>query len=200
MHTIWEPPDDARDLEIARNIRKIYNIYPVRYAPPKWILDINLSEHYMKTARVYYDFDPENIETLEEVHENVFLREPVNIGLNKMYNKSLLKKEFGYSKSSYSEDSSNIAIYAACKIRYEQAIECDEVKNKSEHECYVQLSTGDIKIDTSMSYAFGVMNIVLSVLIFISGSIVYYRGLTASADHRRRESERTNRVIGMVRV
>lgn len=85
------------------DVEKIYDIYYDTYKPPKWIKTVNL-EKYKKTTIVYYDSE-------KDVKELVKYREPVNICMNRLYDMNKMKKYFGYSKSKYNTESSNIAIY-----------------------------------------------------------------------------------------
>ena len=93
------------------NATKIIKIYNKGYEPPEWILDSQVIEPYLESARVYYDGE------LNDAKELATKREPVNIAMNRLYNQDQLQAMFGYKIGVYKEGSQNIAIYTHTPLR-----------------------------------------------------------------------------------
>lgn len=87
-------------------LEQLWQVYSKGFAPPNWILDLDLEDE-MKETICYYDFK-DNLEIVKSVEK---FREPVNIGMSRMYSKSKLNALFGYETSVYNPTSPNIAVY-----------------------------------------------------------------------------------------
>jgi hypothetical protein len=94
------------------NAQKIFSVYNNGYAPPNWILtDWETLLPYLDSARIYYDGD---INDAKKLAKN---REPVNLGMSRLYNQIKLNELFGYQIGEYTEGSQNIAIYTHTPVR-----------------------------------------------------------------------------------
>lgn len=98
---------------------KIQKCYISGYEPPEWSCqnpDINL----MKQCRVFYDKDSSLVDVMKLVKE----REPVNIAMDRFYNKDKLQEYFGYKIGYYHNCSPekttlvppNIVVYTPCRV------------------------------------------------------------------------------------
>jgi hypothetical protein len=97
------------NLENAQNIFSVYN---TGYAPPNWILtEWKTLLPYLDSARIYHDG---NINDAKNLAKN---REPVNLGMRRLYNQGKLNELFGYQIGEYKEGSQNIAIYTHTPVR-----------------------------------------------------------------------------------
>lgn len=100
-------------------LKQLWQVYQRGFAPPAWILDMNLEDE-MKETICYYDFK-DNLEIVKSVEK---FREPVNIGMSRMYSKQKLNALFGYETSVYNPTSPNIAVYC-----YTPCIVGDKTRN-----------------------------------------------------------------------
>lgn len=85
----------------------LFDIYDPGFQPPFWIKFYPFTDEIMKKSICYYDFN-DNLSIVKEIEKR---REPVNIAMNRFYNKQMMKKYFGYSISNYNSSSPNIAVY-----------------------------------------------------------------------------------------
>jgi len=99
------------------NAKRIITIYDNGYEPPEWILNSQVIEPYLESARVYYDGE------LHDAKELATKREPVNIAMERHYNKDQLQTMFGYKTGVYKEGSQNIAIYTYTPLRTVKGID-----------------------------------------------------------------------------
>jgi hypothetical protein len=78
--------------------RKIHSIYFQGTAFPTWVLDSEKWQaHDFESVKVFYDSN----EKEDDVKLLMMEREPCNIGMKRLYNKTTLKNEFGYEEGAY---------------------------------------------------------------------------------------------------
>lgn len=99
---IWSYPNSAW---------KLSTTYIPGYRFPDWTID-SFSDELAQKSKVYYDKET----NLSDVKELVLKREPVNIGMSRLYNGDKLEEYFGYSKGVYDKLYNkgippNVAIY-----------------------------------------------------------------------------------------
>ena len=102
----------SKRVQSAQQLREVYE---ARFAFPGWTVDDleeGRLERFAQTVTVYY---PKGAK-LQEVHQLVRQREPVNIAMERRYDEEKLQKYFGYKRGAYGQSSSerllpNIAIY-----------------------------------------------------------------------------------------
>jgi hypothetical protein len=111
------------DIKKAKQLRQIY--YD-KYKPPP-VFDMSLQCH---ETEVYYDKGAD----LEDIITLATEREPVNIAMERYYDKSKLQKQFGWSEGFYGTlmlkygIAPNIAIYAKTPVfngKYKRIVDCD---------------------------------------------------------------------------
>jgi len=107
--------------KIYKIAKKLYSIYDKNYAPPVWAIKFTQSEKYIDYAKKVkcYTMD----KRIELVKKILLERQPVNIGMNALYNVDLMVKTFGFgAKSGYSLTSTptrlapNIAVYCQTPV------------------------------------------------------------------------------------
>ena len=108
--------------QLKKTAKQLASVYHERYAPPSWAIDFVGSLLYMKLAHqvICYTMD-----TRTELVRKVLLeRQPVNIGMELLYDIELMVKTFGFggSKSGYSLACTqaalapNIAVYCQTPV------------------------------------------------------------------------------------
>ena len=117
---------DFNECDVIKKLKKtakqLASVYPERYAQPSWTIDLVGSPLYMKLAHnvVCYTMD-----TRTELVKKVLLeRQPVNIGMELLYNVDLMVKTFGFGggKSGYTLACThtalapNIAVYCQTPV------------------------------------------------------------------------------------
>ena len=109
-------PSDKTAFENAKKIRQIYK---TNYEFPEWVIDEDKWKDFkFNETKVYYNKD----DNLENVRLMVKQREPVNIEMQRVYNKDELKKHFSYSIGAYSNSTKdklmpNIAVYCHATVK-----------------------------------------------------------------------------------
>lgn len=113
--------EHERVLMTTRSVaQSLYLTYFNGFGPPQWVLmpDVYCNLPFRKTV-VYYDDE----DSLENVKVLTRMREPVNIGMKRNYNKQDMQRFFGWSKGAYGFLSTpeqlapNIAIYNYTPIK-----------------------------------------------------------------------------------
>lgn len=112
-------PSDSRWADCAKAAQDMRAIYDDGFQFPQWSCELlasgSLAQHACKTV-VYY------VDDLARVKQMVRQREPVNIGMQRCYDKKALKKHFGYSHGAYNLSTTkrlmpNIAIFCRTPCR-----------------------------------------------------------------------------------
>ncbi len=102
-------------------IKELRKIYKPDYEFPEWVTNINYDEYvkYAKSVVVYYNEYDNDSTTLKNVKLLVEKREPVNITMNRGYDKDKLNKLYGYENGVYDDfdDSINIAMFIKTPIK-----------------------------------------------------------------------------------
>tara|TARA_Y100000389_G_scaffold203644_1_gene252851 strand:- start:1150 stop:2781 length:1632 start_codon:yes stop_codon:yes gene_type:complete len=122
------PPNILSDSQPLENYAKIVDVYYPKFKPPEWVLEKrkNLLQYYGKHSIVLYTGG-----SLEDVRRLATEREPVNIAMERHYDKEKLYNYFGYNTGAYDELSNNgttqppqIAVACVTPVRYK-----DEERN-----------------------------------------------------------------------
>jgi hypothetical protein len=123
---------------IKQNIKTVFPIYAKFCQPPDWILDMSIEElqTYMKTTTVYINSDY-NDPNSPEIKELIHYREPVNIGMKRLYDIVVMKEQFGYSVSNYNETSPNIAVYTKTPVKLLKVYPSHPNEYEFEGDCHI---------------------------------------------------------------
>jgi hypothetical protein len=115
------PDIETSKEERARLVALIVPIYQNGYEPPQWVGQNYIEEfgRYASKARLFVDSDAD----LQLARSVACEREPVNIGAHRHYNRSELRKHFGYETSLYERHydntgtlAPNIGVLTVCKV------------------------------------------------------------------------------------
>jgi hypothetical protein len=100
------------------NAKKIHSIYFPGVAFPRWTIDAyHWETHAFDSVKVYYHSE----DSIDDVKLLMTQREPCNIGMKRLYNKELLKREFGYEQGAYQLSTAekcmpNLAVYTHATV------------------------------------------------------------------------------------
>ncbi len=113
------------------NARKIHSIYFPGCAFPNWVLESeNWQGYEFESVKVFFD----SKENKNDIKLLMMEREPCNIGMRRLYNKTTLKNEFGYEEGAYRHSTKeklmpSLAVYTHALVKLRNRFEKVHVIN-----------------------------------------------------------------------